>query len=103
VGIRKSIAVNASLLNQVASEPGVTFLAREESGGCPVYWPGGVRRRGDESLVCGFRMERGMARSDTVALLGWREGDLQAEAPRGVEYRRGVRLADRFVVVMKAL
>jgi hypothetical protein len=25
VGIRKSIAVDASLLNQVASEPGVTF------------------------------------------------------------------------------
>jgi len=32
----------------------------------PTDWPGGVRRGGDVSLVCGFRMERGKARRDTA-------------------------------------
>ncbi len=34
----------------------------------PVYWPGGVRREGGASLVCGFCMERGKAGADNAAL-----------------------------------
>ena len=49
---------------------GCFFLAREESGGSPMYWPGGVRRGGDVSLICGFRMERGKACSDMAARQG---------------------------------
>src|SRR6266571_9264807 len=40
---------------------------RDESGGCPVYWPGGVRCEGGASLICGFCMERGKACADTAA------------------------------------
>src|SRR2546421_5332660 len=36
--------------------------------GDPLYWPGGVRRRGGASPVCGFCMERGKADVDTAAL-----------------------------------
>ena len=32
--------------------------SRDEPGGCPCSWPGGVRRRGGVSLVCGSRAER---------------------------------------------
>ena len=35
VGIRKTIAVDASLLNQVASEPGVTFWPGKSLAGVP--------------------------------------------------------------------
>lgn len=41
----------------------------DESGGCPVYWPGGVRHRGGVSLFCGSCMELGKAGSDTSASL----------------------------------
>ena len=33
----------------------------------PAYWPGGVRREGGASLVCGFYRERGKARIDIAA------------------------------------
>ena len=61
------IAGDVSLLNQVTSEPGRSRAARDESGGCPFFWPGGVRPVGDVSPVCGFCMERGKARLDTAA------------------------------------
>jgi hypothetical protein len=32
----------------------------------PVYWPGGVRREGGASLICGYYTERGKACADTV-------------------------------------
>src|SRR5437016_1264043 len=32
----------------------------------PVYWPGGVRREGGASLICGYYTKRGKARADTV-------------------------------------
>jgi hypothetical protein len=32
----------------------------------PVYWPGGARRAGGASLVCGLCAERGKARADTA-------------------------------------
>jgi hypothetical protein len=34
-------------------------------GGCPGFWPGGVRHGGGMSLVCGSCRERGKARLDT--------------------------------------
>ena len=45
------IAVDVSLLNKVASKPGCSRSARDESGGCPLFWPGGVRHVGDVSPV----------------------------------------------------
>jgi hypothetical protein len=33
----------------------------------PVYWPGGVRRRGGVNLVCGSGTEREKASVDTAA------------------------------------
>src|SRR6476661_6303726 len=63
------IAVDVSLLNKVASKPGCSRSARDESGGCPCFWPGGVRHVGDVSPVCGFCMERGKACSDTAVRL----------------------------------
>jgi hypothetical protein len=41
---------------------------RDEPGGGPVYWPGGVRHGGGASPVCGFCMERGKADADTAAV-----------------------------------
>src|SRR6266536_6230524 len=32
----------------------------------PVYWPGGVRREGGASLICGYYTKRGKACADTV-------------------------------------
>jgi len=37
------VAVDVSLLNKVTSKPGCSRSARDESGGCPLFWPGGVR------------------------------------------------------------
>ena len=60
------IAADVSLLNKVTSKPGCSRSARDESGGCPLFWPGGVRHVGDVSPVCGFCTERGKARPDTA-------------------------------------
>src|SRR6476660_9671417 len=67
------IAVDVSLLNKVASKPGCSRSARDESGGCPLFWPGGVRHVGDVSPVCGSCTERGKARLDTAVEDGERE------------------------------
>ena len=73
------IAVDVSLLNKVTSKPGCSRSARDESGGCPLFWPGGVRHVGDVSPVCGFCMERGKAESDTaVRVSSGREGVARA-------------------------
>jgi hypothetical protein len=50
----------------VTSEPGCSRSARDESGRCPLFWPGGVRHVGDVSPICGFCRERGKARLDTA-------------------------------------
>jgi hypothetical protein len=66
-----------------------------------VYWPGGVRHRGDVSLVCCSRTERGKACPDTAALV-WR-GERECPEwlqPRGIEYRCVDAPADRLVVVV---
>jgi hypothetical protein len=77
------IAADVSLLNQVTSKPGCSRSARDESGGCPWFWPGGVRHIGDVSPVCGFCMERGKACPDTAVRVcgGWREGACRAAEP----------------------
>ena len=67
------IAADVSLLNKVTSKPGCSRSARDESGGCPLFWPGGVRHVGDVSPVCGSCMERGKARLDTAVEDGERE------------------------------
>ena len=67
------IAVDVSLLNKVTSKPGCSRSARDESGGCPLFWPGGVRHVGDVSPVCCFCAERGKARLDTAVEDGERE------------------------------
>src|SRR5258707_6321766 len=72
------IAVDVSLLNNVASKPGCSRSARDESGGCPLFWPGGVRHVGDVSPVCCFCAERGKARLDTAVEDG--EGSCRAAA-----------------------
>jgi hypothetical protein len=82
--------------------------SRDEPGGCPVYWPGGVRHIGGASLFCGFCMERRKAGSDngacwlslTAAGGGRREGECLATeiAGHGVPMRDS--LADRLVVVV---
>jgi len=104
VGIRKTNAVEVSLLNEVTSKPGLSLQPWDESGGCPVYWPGGVRHRGDVSLVCCSRTERGKACPDTAALV-WRGEREYPEwlQPRGIEYRCVDAPADRLVVVVNPL
>lgn len=44
-------------------------MLRDKFGGCPVYWPFGVRHGGDVSLICGCRMEREKVYPDRVARL----------------------------------
>jgi hypothetical protein len=63
---------------------------RDESGGCPNSWPGGVRHTSDVSLSCGFGTERWKACHDTGALV---EGAARGSVPsglnsQGIEYRR---------------
>jgi hypothetical protein len=58
-------------------------LLRDEFGGCPVYWPFGVRHGGDVSLICSYRAEREKAHSDTAVLGGGdRERPKRAETAR---------------------
>jgi hypothetical protein len=61
VGIRKTIVVRGVVTQGFGIETGIRKLFRDKSGGCPTCWPGGVRHRGDVSLVCCSRMEQGKA------------------------------------------
>ena len=49
----------------------------------PMYWPGGVRRRGGVNVVCGFRRERGKAGVDSVRAerLAGQEGASERQKP----------------------
>ncbi len=51
----------------VGIETGVPKQLRDEPGGSPCYWPGGVRRRGGVSSVCGSCTEHEKASADTAA------------------------------------
>jgi hypothetical protein len=78
-------------------------LLRDKFGGCPVYWPFGVRHGGDVSLICSCRMEREKACPDTAVFVGGDRERPKRPKPQGIEYRRGGALADRLVVVMNPL
>ena len=75
---------------------GPCFHPRDEPGGCPCYWPGGARRRGGVSLVCGSCTEREKASVDT-ATVHWarrppgRERERAEAETEGTEYRCGAR------------
>ena len=89
VGIRKSIAVDASLLNQVASEPGVTFWPGRSLAGAPIIGQMVSGVEATRAWSAAFAWNVGRPVPTLPLLVGRGEGALQAEAPRGVEYRRG--------------
>ena len=60
---------------------GSSEYPRDEPGGRPVYWPGGVRCRGGVSPVCGSCTEREKASVDTV-------GRSRGQSPPGRERER---------------
>jgi hypothetical protein len=78
-------------------------VSRDEPGGYPVYWPGGARRRGGVSLVCGCRAEREKARLDTARLSSGNRECPSRECPVGTRVPLPGALADRPVVVRKPL
>ena len=60
-------AVEASLAKlKWHQKRGVWLFSRDEPGGCPDYWPGGARREGGVSLVCGSGTEREKASVESV-------------------------------------
>jgi hypothetical protein len=60
-------AVEASLAkSRWHRKRGVWLFSRDEPGGCPDYWPGGARREGGVSLVCGSGTEREKASVESV-------------------------------------
>ena len=79
-------AVEASLAkSRWHRKRGVWLFSRDEPGGRPDDWPGGARREGGVSLVCGSGTEREKASVDTatgVAGLQGRERE-RAEADTG--------------------
>ena len=71
-----------------------------------MYWPGGARRRGGVSLVCGSCTEREKASVDTatvVAGLQGREREHAEAETEGIEYQSRRSLADRSVVAARSL
>ncbi len=60
-------AVEASLAkSRWHRKRGVWLFSRDQPGGRPDYWPGGARREGGVSLVCGSGTEREKAGVDTA-------------------------------------
>jgi hypothetical protein len=57
-------------LTIVDNQRGVWLFSRDEPGGRPDYWPGGARREGGVSLVCGSGTEREKASVDTAIPVG---------------------------------
>jgi hypothetical protein len=65
---------------------GVWLFSRDEPGGCPDYWPGGARREGGVSLVCGSGTEREKASVDAAAGVAGLQGRERERVE--AEYRR---------------
>jgi hypothetical protein len=100
VGIRKTfqkrsgvcppgVAVEASTVLGGIETEGPQKLLGIEPGGCPVFWPGGVRRRGGVILVCGSGTEREKASVDMasgVAGPKGRERERAEAETKGIEY-----------------
>src|SRR5215204_5217461 len=61
-------AVEASLAkSRWHRKRGVWLFSRDEPGGRPDYWPGGARREGGVSLVCGSGTEREKASVESAS------------------------------------
>jgi hypothetical protein len=56
-------------------ETGGKSLTREESGGCPDYYPDGIRHKGGVTLHLAFAWNVGTCRPDA-------KGEIQAGGPR---------------------
>ena len=69
-------------------ETGEYHGSRDEPGGCPYCWPGGVRRRGGVSPVCGICMERGKASSESLLAAPWRAAPRAGLVGEGAHRRR---------------
>ena len=74
----------------------------------PVYWPGGVRREGGASLICGYYMKRGKACADTAPIFAEKvEAGVRGSAPGSrnceVSSTDAGTLADQPVVVTRHL
>ena len=85
---------------------GVWLFSRDEPGGRPDYWPGGARREGGVSLVCGSGTEREKASVDRrpgSQALKVARGSVPRQRTGGAEYRLRRSLADRPVVAVKLL
>ena len=106
-GLGSGVVVEASETVQMTSKPEELIRPRDELGGCPRCWPGGVRRRGGVILVCGSCMEREKASVDTrpsgVAGHTGRERERAEAETEGIEYRSRRLPADRPVVAVKLL
>jgi hypothetical protein len=90
-------AVEASLAKlRWHQKRGVWLFSCDEPGGCPDYWPGGARREGGVSLVCGSGMEREKAsvesgRPGLRVSHGRREGACQRRKLEALSTGRDVR------------
>ena len=109
-GIRKASESEPSTKHRKTRDDiktGVCVYPRDESGGNPVYWPGGVRCEGGASLICGYYMERGKACTDTATSgLGRRlvaRGSASSSRNCEALSTDADTLADRLVVVLKLL
>ena len=80
-------AVEASLAKlRWHQKRGVWLFSRDEPGGCPDDWPGGARREGGVSLVCGSGTEREKASVDTATGVAGLQGRVRERAE--AEHRR---------------
>jgi hypothetical protein len=89
-------AVEASLRkSRWDRKRGFWLVCRDEPGGCPGYWLGGVRREGGVILVCGSGTEREKASGESVDRgrrpPRSREGACRRRKPEAVSTSCGVR------------
>jgi hypothetical protein len=77
-------AVEASLAkSRWHRKRGVWLFSRDEPGGRSDYWPGGARREGGVSLVCGSGTEREKAGVDTATGVAGLQGRERERANGG--------------------
>jgi len=91
---RRGVVVEASKWVRWHRNRGAWNIPRDEPGGCPRSWPGGVRRRGGASPVCGSCMEREKASVDAASGVVGPKGRVRERAEAetvGTEYRCGAR------------
>ena len=97
-------AVEASKCVRRHRNRGSLVALRDQPGGRPRSWPGGVRRGGGVSLVCGSCTEREKASVETATeVVMVARGSVPTAETEGIEYRSRRSLADRPVVAVKPL